>query len=88
MTNNTTPKKMSTGEGNPRAENTINEGCLHASERTDKAVSTLHAVCAVKGHTLDCADPASYWAERWGPVRRLPIIDTARRFFAQIGSRL
>lgn len=32
--------------------------------------------------------PRSHWAERWGLVRYLPIIDTVRRVLEKIGGRL
>lgn len=62
------------------------------SERNEKAFATLHTAFALKGQTLHRTNPAdgpvSYWVERWGLVRYLPTIDTARRFLEQIGGRL
>ena len=92
MAINTTPKEMPTGDGNPTAGNTINNPDFPTSERNDKAFSTLRAAFAFKGHALHRTDPVdgpvTYWAERWGLVRYLPSIDTARRFLEQIGGRL
>jgi hypothetical protein len=92
MTINTTPKEMPTGDGNPTAGNTINDLNFPTAERNDKAFSSLRAAFALRGHALhrtDSADGAvTYWAERWGLVRFLPTIDTARRFLEQIGGRL
>ena len=92
MTINTIPKETPTGDGNPTVGNTISELDFPTVERNDKAFSTLRAAYAFKGHTLHRTDPAdgpvTYWAERWGLVRYLPCIDTARRFLEQIGGRL
>lgn len=89
---NTTPKEMPTGDGNPTAGNTINGLDFPTAERTEKVFSTLRAAFAMKGHALHRTDPAdgpvTYWAERWGLVRHLPSIDTARLFLEQIGGRL
>lgn len=89
---NTTPKEMPTGDGNPTAGNAINDLDFPTAERTDKVFSTLRAAFAMKGHALHRTDPAdgpvTYWAERWGLVRYLPSIDTARLFLEQIGGRL
>ncbi len=80
MTTSTTPKEMPAKDGNPTAES------------NDKAFSSLRAAFALKGHALHRTDPAdgavTYWAERWGLVRHLLTIDTARRFLEQIGGRL
>ena len=57
-----------------------------------KEFKTLAAGFAMKGHALHRSDPndgsVTYWAARWGLVRYLPTIDTARRFLDQIGGRL
>jgi len=62
------------------------------SARNDQAFSTLRRAFALKGQTLHRTNPVdgpvTYWAERWGLVRLLPTIDTARRFLEQIGGRL
>jgi hypothetical protein len=92
MAINTTPKEMPTGDGNPTAGNAINDLNFPTAERTEKVFSTLRAAFAMKGHALHRTDPAdgpvTYWAERWGLVRHLPSIDTARQFLEQIGGRL
>ena len=92
MAINTTPKEMPTGDGNPTAGGAINSLDFPTVQRNDKAFSTLRAAYALEGHTLHRTDPAdgpvTYWAERWGLVRYLPSIDTARRFLEQIGGRL
>ena len=92
MTINTTLKEMPTGDGNPTAGSTINDLNFPTAQRNDKAFSSLRAAFALKGHALHRTDPAdgavTYWAERWGLVRYLPTIDTARRFLEQIGGRL
>ena len=92
MAINTTPKEMPTGDGHPTAGNAINDPDFLTCGRNDKTFSTLRAAYALEGHTLHRTDPAdgpvAYWAERWGLVRYLPSIDTARRFLEQIGGRL
>lgn len=92
MAINSTPKEMPTEDGNPTAGNTIDDLNFPTSERSDKAFTKLCAAFAMRGHTLHRTDPAdgpvTYWAERWGLVRYLPSIDTARRFLEQIGGRL
>ena len=59
---------------------------------TDKLFETLRAQFALHGHALHRTDPVdgevTYWAERWGLIRHLPTIDTARQFLEQIGGRL
>lgn len=94
---NITPKEMPTGDGNPTAGNAINyldfpAADFPTAERTEKVFSTLRAAFAMRGHALQRTDPADgpvmYWAERWGLVRHLPSIDTARQFLEQIGGRL
>ncbi|MBC7617550.1 MAG: hypothetical protein H7293_00915 [Candidatus Saccharibacteria bacterium] len=53
---------------------------------------TLRAAYALHGHALHRTCSAdgtvTYRAERWGLVRYLPTIDTARKFLEQIGGRL
>lgn len=92
MTINTTPKKMSTGDGNPTADNTINDLDFPTTKRQSKEFFTLRSAFARMGHTLHRTHhvdvPVTYWAERWGLVRHLCTIDTARRFLEQIGGRL
>jgi len=92
MAINTTPEKMPTGDGNPTTGKAINIVDFPTGERNDKAFSTLRAAYALKGHSLHRTDPAygpvNYWVERWGLLRYLPSIDTARRFLEQIGGRL
>ena len=55
----------------------------------DKQFATLRAQFAMKGHAFHCTSPTdeavSYYAERWGLVHRLPTLDDARQFLAQIG---
>lgn len=57
-----------------------------------KRFQRLRAAFALKGYALDRTDSAdeavTYRADRWGLVRHLPTIDTARRFLEQIGGRL
>jgi hypothetical protein len=57
-----------------------------------KAFASLSAGFAQTGHALHRTDAkdgtVTYWAARWGLVRFLPTIDTARRFLDQIGGRL
>ena len=57
-----------------------------------KAFASLAAGYALADHALHRSDPndgaVTYWAERWGLVRYLPTIDSARQFLEQIGGRL
>ncbi len=92
MTINNPPKEMPTGDCHPTAGNTINGLNFPTALRNDKVFSRLRAAFAWKGHMLRRTDPAdglvTFWAERWGLVRHLPTIDTARQFLEQIGGRL
>ncbi len=58
----------------------------------DKAFATLRAHFALHGHRLYRSasqdGPQTLWVERWGMVKLLPCIDSARRFLEQIGGRL
>lgn len=89
---NTTPKEKAAGGLHTTTATAINDLDFPTAKRQDKAFSTLRAAFALKGHTLHRTHPAdgpvTYWAERWGLVRYLPTIDTARRFLEQIGGRL
>jgi hypothetical protein len=62
------------------------------ADSADKVFHLVRAAFALHGHTLHPTNPndgtVAYWAERWGLVRYLPTIDTARRFLEQIGGRL
>jgi hypothetical protein len=92
MAINITSKEKAAGGFHTTTATAINEHEFPTTERNDKAFFTLRAAFALKGHTLHrthLADgPVAYWAERWGLVRYLPTIDTARRFLEQIGGRL
>jgi predicted nucleotidyltransferase len=92
MTINTTPKEMAAGGFHTTTATTTNDTNFPTTTCSDKAFSTLRAAFALRGHTLHRTDPAdgpvTYWAERWGLVRYLPTIDTARQFLEQIGGRL
>ena len=92
MAINTTPKEKAAGGLHTTTATAINDVDFPTAERNDKAFSNLRAGYALKGHTLHRTDPAdgpvTYWAERWGLVRRLPTIDAARRFLEQIGGPL
>lgn len=92
MAMNTTPKEMPTWDGNPTAGDAINHLDFSIGQRPGKAFETLRAAFALRGHTLHRTDPndgqVTFWAERWGLVKHLPTIDTARRFLEQIGGRL
>ena len=87
----TTPKETPTGDGNPTAGHTDSQ-TLPNPATTDKVFHTLRAAYALHGHALHRTDPTdgtvTYWAERWGLVRYLPTIDTARQFLERIGGRL
>lgn len=92
MAINPTQKEMPTEEVNSPAGSAIkNDLDSPTAERSDKAFFDLRAAFALQGHALHRANPAdgpvAYWAERWGLVRYLPTIDTARRFLEQIGGR-
>ena len=86
----TTPKETPTGDANPTAHHTDSQTVTNLAN-TDKVFHSLRAAYALHGHALHRTDPSdcavTYWAERWGLVRYLPI-DTARRFLEQIGGRL
>jgi len=92
MTINTTPKEKDAGGFHTTTATAINEFNFPRAEHNDKAFSSLRAAFALCGHALHRTDPVdgpvTYWAERWGLVRYLPTIDTARRFLEQIGGRL
>lgn len=91
MHTDTTPKEMPTGDGNPTAGHTDSETVPY-TVHPDKVFHTLRAAYALHGHALHRTDPTdgtvTYRAERWGLVRYLPTIDTARKFLEQIGGRL
>jgi hypothetical protein len=91
MHTDTTPKEMPTGDANPMAGHTDSQ-TVPSPARIDKGFDSLHADFALNSHTLHCSGPkygtVSYWAERWGLVRYLPTIDTARQFLEQTGGRL
>ena len=91
MHTDTTPKETPTEDANPTAGHTDSQTVPNAQD-TDKLFQTLRAAYALHGHALHRTDPSDgaviYWAERWGLVRYLPTIDTARRFLEQIGGRL
>jgi hypothetical protein len=84
-----TLKKKPTGSANYPAGHTDTRTVTPDAE---KILHTLRAAFALKGHALHRTHPAvgpvEYWAERWGLVRYLPTIDTARRFLESIGGRL
>jgi hypothetical protein len=91
MHTDTTQSKKPTGDGNPTAGHTDTQ-TVQNPVNTDKVFQSLRAAYALHGHALQRTDPndgaVTYWAERWGLVRYLPTIDTARRFLEQIGGRL
>jgi hypothetical protein len=91
MHTDTNPKEMPTGDGNPTAGYTDSQ-TVPNSVYTDKVFHSLRAALALHGHALHRTDtnggPVAYWAERWGLVRYLPTIDTARRILEQVGGRL
>lgn len=91
MHTDNTPKEKPTGDGNPTAGYTDSQTVPNPAN-TDKVFHSLRAAYALHGHALHRTDPndgaVTYWAERWGLVRYLPTIDTARRFLEQIGGRL
>ena len=91
MHTDTTPKEKPAGDGNPTAGYTDTQTVPNLAH-TDKVFHSLRAAFALHGHALHRTDPhdgaVTYWAERWGLVRYLPTIDTARRFLEQIGGRL
>ena len=91
MHKDTTPKEMPTWDGNPTAGHT-NSQTVPNPANSDKVFHSLRAAYASHGHALHRTDPndgtVRYWAERWGLVRYLPTIDTARQFLEQIGGRL
>ena len=91
MHTGTTPKEMPTGDGNPTVDHTDNFTVPNAVH-PDKVFQSLRAAYALHGHALHRTNPAdgtvTYWAERWGLVRYLHTIDTARQFLEQIGGRL
>lgn len=92
MAINTTPKEKPTGDGNPTAGGAINDLDFPTGQRSGKAFESLRAAFAMRGHSLHRTHMAdgqmTFWVERWGHVRYLPTIDTARRFLEQIGGRL
>lgn len=92
MAINTTPQKKGTGGLHTTTATAINDLEFPTYEREDKAFSTLRAAYALHSQALHGGDPAygpvTYWAERWGHVRHLPIVDAARRFLEQIGGHL
>ena len=91
MHTDTTQKEKPAGDGNPVAGCTDTQTVPNLAH-TDKVFHSLRAAFALHGHALHRTDPhdgaVTYWAERWGLVRYLPTIDTARRFLEQIGGRL
>ena len=91
MHTDTTPKEKPTGDGNPTAGHTDTVTVPNLAT-TDKVFQSMRAAFALHGHALHRTDlhdgAVTYWAERWGLVRYLPTIDTARRFLEQIGGRL
>ena len=91
MHTDTTPKEKPTGDGNPTAGYTDSQTVPNLVD-IDKVFQKLRAAYALHGHALYRTNPNNgtftYCAERWGLVRYLPTIDTARRFLEQIGGRL
>ena len=92
MAINRTPKKKAAGGSYTTTATAINHSNSATNERQGKAFPTLRTAYALKGQSLHRTDPSdgpvTYWAERWGLVRYLPTIDTARQFLEQIGGRL
>ncbi len=94
MAINSTPKEKPTGDGNPTAGGANNDWDFPTGQRSGKAFETLRAAFAMRGHYLHRTHMAAgsgqmtFWDERWGQVRYLPTIETARRFLEQIGGRL
>ena len=91
MHTDTTPKEIPIGDGNPTAGYTDSQTVPNPAT-TDKVFHSLRAAYALHGHALHRTDPnddtVTYWAECWGQVRYLPIIDRTRQFLDQIGGRL
>ena len=91
MHTDTTSKEKPIGDGNPTAGHTDSQTVPNPSD-SDKLFHTIRAAYASRGHALHRTDPTdgavNYWAERWGLVRYLTSINTARRFLEQIGGRL
>ena len=91
MHTDTTLKEMPTGDGNPTAGNTDNI-TIPNTVNPDTVFHSLRAAYALHGHALYRAYPkdgtVTYWAERWGLVRYLSNIDTARQVLEQLGGRL
>ena len=90
MHTESTPKEMPTGDGNPTVGHTSSQTVPNPAT-TDKVFHSLRAAYALHGHALHRTDPTdgtlAYWAERWGLVRWLLTINTARQFLEQIGVR-
>lgn len=92
MSIHSSPKEKAAGGLHTTTATAINTLDFSTTQRSDKVFSTFQSASAFKGHAMPCTDPAvgpvTYWAERWGLVRYLPTIDTARQFLEQIGGRL
>ena len=92
MTSITNNKKTSGAINTEGLPTDTNSADSPTPDAQGKEFKTLAAGFALAGHALHRTDPndgtVTYWAERWGLVRYLPTIDTARRFLEQIGGRL
>lgn len=89
MTTNTTQKEKAVGGLHTTAATTTNNLDFPTATRSNKAFLTLRASYAMKGHILNRTNPmdgpVSYYAERWGHVRRLPSLADVECFLNQIG---
>lgn len=89
MTTNTTQKEKAAGGLHTTAATTTNDLDYPSATRPNKAFLTLRAAYAIKGHILHRTNPmdgpVSYYAERWGHVRRLPSLADVEYFLNQIG---
>lgn len=76
----------------PALETQNNDLDFPTAASLDKDFSKLRTAFERHGHHLHRSHPTdgpvTFWAERWGLVRFLPTIDSARRFLEQIGGRL
>jgi len=85
-------KTVLDARGDQTAFQNTNTTIVAPNREDEKNFATMAAQFALQGHTLHRTCPGdgavTYWAERWGLVRHLPTIDTARRFLEQIGGRL
>lgn len=91
MAINTTPKEITTGDGNPSI-GAINCLDFPTRQRLGKAFETLRAAFLTRDHALHRTFPAdgpvTYWVERWALLRYLPTVHDVAFSLAQIGGRV